>query len=216
MYNTSTAPLISRRSHVLGGVVDNRLAQLHVALSRDDEREFRQRLAHDEMLRHPFTRPLSAREAFQSFGALLGLLPSAAVFIRLLWQVNDLSAFYWLLTLAGLMNIVCCAVGRSAAAKLWDALERTEDYALAIRLFVPALVGALWGLMTGGVAGLLFFGIGAFFGSLIAAMVGAFGFTLYTSLQRMFSRGGMIESRYARSIALAVNGLIVAFILLVL
>ena len=214
MYNASGSQRACGRAQLVDRETAARLERLTVMLARDSQSELRERLAHDEALAHPFERPVPERGAFEEFGACLGLLPPAAVFMRLLWHVNDLAAFYWLLILAGLMNIVCYEVGRRMAARLWPTFARAEDYAWALRLMMPGLIGVMWGLVTGGAGGFLFFGVGAFFGSIIAATVGAFGFTLYASLQRMFARGGMIESRHAWPLALGVNGLIVALILL--
>ncbi len=74
-------------------------------------------------------------------------------------------------------------------------------------------VGALWGLTTGAVGGVWFFGFGSFFGALIALPVGMLGFALFTPLHRLMARGGMIDARHFWPLAGGVVFTITALIL---
>lgn len=214
MYYTAGNTVVRRHAQAVDPELAARLNWLAAAHEREREAELCARIASVEHLAWPFADAVSARDAFARFGARLALFPPAAIFLRLLWEVSDASALYWLLPLAGLMNLVCYEVGRAAAARFATAFERVEGSHFYLRLFLPGLLGMLWGMVTGAAGGAPFFGFGAFFGAVAAALVGAFGFTLFSALHRMFSRGGMIEARHLRALALVVNALIVALILL--
>jgi len=91
-----------------------------------------------------------------------------------------------------------------------DTYERASWHRMCVS---AAAVGALWGLTTGAVGGLLFFGIGSLFGALVALPVGMLGFALFTPFHRLMARGGMIDARHFWPLACGVVLTITALIL---
>ena len=161
-------------------------------------------------------RPLATREAFALFGLLLGAFVPAALFYRMFnygfhAKTTEFELLFSLLLLA--MNIACCLMGRKMGrvfgAKI-DAYERASWH----RMCASATgAGALWGLTTGSVGGVLFFGFGSLLGALFAIPFGMLGFLLFTLLHRLMARGGMIDARHFWPLACGVVLIITALIL---
>lgn len=156
-------------------------------------------------------RPLTTEQAYRLFGTFLGLLPPLAIFDR--W-LSDLSGNPgpWPFVFCVAMNVVCCLVGRWFAGQLGQRLSnpRTRTRA-SFAVFIFLMVVA-WSAVTGGAGGLLFFGIGAFFGAFAAAPVALVGFPLFAILHRLISRGGMIEARHTWPLAFGIPLTIAAMI----
>lgn len=157
--------------------------------------------------------PVAAREAFARFGLFLGLLPPAAIFTRILVSSHDEKAFAVFVAFAVAMNAVCCLVGRATARSLARGALKVERRAWWQMLFLPALLGVVWGLSTGAAGGVLVFGFGAFVGAACAVPVGAAAFTAFMLLHRLLARGGMIEARQLWPLALGIPSVIAAAIL---
>jgi hypothetical protein len=162
-------------------------------------------------------RPLASREAYARFGLLLGAFVPAALFYRMFNYGFDPNVpvgqklFMPLLLLA--MNVACCLMGRKMGAVCGD---RVDDYERGSwhRMCVNAAgLGALWGITTGAVGGVLFFGIGSLFGAFIALPFGMLGFLLFTLFHRLLARGGMIDARHVWPLACGVVLTITALIL---
>jgi hypothetical protein len=166
-------------------------------------------------------RPLATREAFNIFGLLLGTFVPAAIFYRIFnygfgedfWSFERLyfPLFYPLLLCA--MNVACCLMGRRMGALFGgriDTYERASWHRMGLR---ATGAGALWGLTTGAVGGVLFFGFGSLFGALTALPIGMLGFLLFTMLHRLMARGGMIDARHFWPLACGVVLTITALIL---
>ena len=156
--------------------------------------------------------PATTEQAYRLFGTFLGLLPPLAIFERALMETKGEEAF-WVAAFCAGMNIVCCLVGRWFGGYLggWAGDPRRRSrVGFALVVFVMAIS---WSVVTGGLGGLLFFGIGAFFGPFFAAPVALVGFPAFAILHRLISRGGMIEARQvwplAFGIPLAIAALIV-------
>ncbi|HEV2764646.1 MAG TPA: hypothetical protein VGV38_16825 [Pyrinomonadaceae bacterium] len=189
-----------------------------VAFHAHDERQrlrFRDVREREEM--ELMSRPRDARQTYKLLGALLGLLPPAAIFYRMFgdWierQPNVLSAFGFFALLV-LMNLVCWLVGRWLGSKLGARIEEAERGSWLKTLMVAALLGFVWAALTGFLGGLLFFGIGAIFGAFCAVPVGVAGFTVFTIFHRPLARGGMIDARHLRPLAWGVTLTIAAMIL---
>ena len=184
------------------------------------ETERRARLVRDEREEERvllMRRPIAAREAFAVFGLLLGAFVPAALFCRMFnygFYENGSSferLFFPLLLLA--MNVVCGLMGRKMGGVFGgriDAYERASWH----RMFAYATgAGALWGLTTGSVGGVLFFGFGSLLGALLALPIGMLGFASFTPLHRLLSRGGMIDARHLWPLACGVALSIAALIL---
>lgn len=162
-------------------------------------------------------RPIATREAFKRFGLLLGAFVPAALFYRMFnYNMNPhISSgeqlFTLLLMLA--MNMACCLMGWKMGGVFGS---RIDDYERASwhRMCASATgAGALWGLTTGSVGGVLGFGFGSLFGAFIALPFGMLGFLLFTPLHRLMARGGMIDARHFWPLACGVVLTITALIL---
>lgn len=163
------------------------------------------------------SRPRDARESYKMLGALLGLLPPAAIFYRMFGGAfergpNEFVVF-GLFVLLGLMNLVCWLVGRWFASRLAAIAEEGERGWWPRTLLAAAAAGFVWGVVTGFAGGLPFFGIGAIFGPVSAVPVGVAGFVAFTIFRRLLARGGMIETRHLRPMAWGITLTIVALIL---
>ncbi len=177
-------------------------------------------------------RPIGLRQAYGLMGLLLGLFPPAALF----WKIFGYGVFspspwikgLWFLTpMFVAMNLACAAVGYLAADMFRRNLTRPRagcgilgskyelgDYVLWRKfLFLLPFVAAFWGLITGGAGGVLFFGFGIVFGSIIAIPVGVLGMTAFGISHRILQRDGMIELRQLLPVALGIASAITAFIL---
>ena len=160
--------------------------------------------------------PLTARRAYARFGMLLGLLPPAIIFARMLGYgftppfAGD-GALIFILCLA--MNVVCCLMGRLMGSALSRALERMNRWSWSKMLLMLPLIGAAWGGVTGAVGGLIFFGFGAVFGFVSAIPVGMIAFTLFAPFHRLLARGGMIDARHFWPLACGVTMIVSALIL---
>ena len=173
-------------------------------LSRDEREGVEARL---------MRRPLTSEQAYGRFGLLLGLLPPAAIFSQILGNLKPGAESSWLFMLALAMLAVCCVFGRLFGMKLSGLLERYERRGWGWMLFVPALVGLFWGMVTGAAGGLLFFGIGAIGGVVCAVPVGAAAFAFFVPLHRLLARGGMIDARHFWPLATGAAATISASIL---
>jgi hypothetical protein len=155
-------------------------------------------------------RPLTTEQAYRWFGTFLGLLPPLALFERTFAGLAR-EHFLWVALVAA-MNVVCCLVGRWFGGYLgrWAGDPRRRSrLGFVLVVFVMAIA---WSVVTGGLGGVLFFGIGAFFGAFIAAPVALAAFPVFAILHRLISRGGMIEARQTWPLAFGIPLTIAALI----
>ncbi|HEX8336591.1 MAG TPA: hypothetical protein VF621_07660, partial [Pyrinomonadaceae bacterium] len=116
-------------------------------------------------------RPLTTEQAYRWFGTFLGLIPPLALFSRFIASTGAHSNARLAVVLCVAMNVVCCLVGRWFGGYLgrWAGDPRARSrggFALAVFIMIVA-----WSVVTGGLGGLLCFGIGAVFGVFFAAPV---------------------------------------------
>jgi hypothetical protein len=155
-------------------------------------------------------RPVSTECAFARFGLLLGLLPPAAIFVRLVMLFHFAGAFY-LIFLPVLL--VCALIGRVAGANVGKTFDESERGPW-IRTMVDALEDAfIWAAATGAAGGAIFFGVGAILGLLCALPVAMLAFALFAPLHRLLARDGMIDARHLAPLAWGINLTISALIL---
>jgi hypothetical protein len=162
------------------------------------------------MMRHP----VSIKKAYALFGLLLGTLPPAAIFYRMFadaWIFRGEQGGLLLLILA--MNVACSLAGWFFASKLSGMADRIERGSRLGMLGMPLVVGTIWGAGAGALGGLIFFGIGAFFGALCAIPVGLLAFAVFMPLHRWLSHDGMIEAAHLWPLACGVTMTITDLIL---
>lgn len=156
-------------------------------------------------------RPLTTGQAFARFGLLLGMLPPAAIFSRILFMLG--AQMFWLAILFVPMLIVCALLGRYVGAHVGSKFDESERGSWA-RTFIDALEDALvWAAETGAAGGAIFFGFGAILGFICAMPVALIAFALFAPLHRLLARGGMIDARHLLPLAWGINLTIAALIL---
>jgi hypothetical protein len=189
--------------------------RLNFWLERDAEIRERKRLFRRE--RHEadlslMLRPIAARDAFGHFGFLVGTLPPAAIFYVSFHRQVDQGEFF-LLSISVLMTVVCGFVGCAVAKGLSQTFLASSRDSWSLMLLTAPFLGAFWGIVTGFFGGLLFFGVGAIVGMILAAPIGAVVFTIFAVLYRIFERGTQIDRRHLLPIIYGISLAAAAFIL---
>lgn len=156
--------------------------------------------------------PLSTQKAISYFGAMLGLFPPCAIFSKLIFSksANPEPGVVFLFVL---VNIVCTVAGYFSGKIIGKWLASIEKLSWGKMLLAVPFLGILWGIMTGAAGGIFVFVIGAFFGALIAAMVGGVALPAFAVLHRLMKSGDVIEEKHFFPIALGITSIITALIL---
>lgn len=154
--------------------------------------------------------PLSIKKAFAYFGLMLGIFPPAAIFFKLLSPGNAEPGLFVLLIF---VNLVCAATGYFSGKLIGKMVLEMENRSWNLMLLTLPFIGILWGIITGGAGGFFIFLIGAFFGAIIAAMVGAIAVPVFTIFHRLLKKGEMIERNQFLPLAFGITFIISAFIL---
>ncbi len=179
---------------------------------------------HDARFRYPgheddlamMRRPLTSQKVYQWLGLMLGLAPPAAVFARMFrYGIGYAFGDSWgpaLFFLCLMMNLVCGLMGFFMGGVFSSsALSAVRMSRTRMVLFL-ALLGATWGVTTGGLGGLFFFGFGALFGMMFAVPIGIASFVTFGALHRWLERGGMIEARHFWPLAIGIVSTITVLI----
>jgi hypothetical protein len=156
--------------------------------------------------------PVDLHSALGRFGMVLGGLPAAAIFYRLVFLFGGQNSPAVLIA-ASLMLLVGLFVGKQVGSGLANAVSAVERQRWSLMLAGSLAIGLLWGLATGGASGVLAFGIGAPIGALVGAVVGAVAFPIFISLHRILSAGGKIEASLLRPISFGIAAVIAGLIL---
>lgn len=215
MFDTRTP--IGQRSLDAEHDVHHRLNWLIAANLHEASRRRLFRHGDDEEQLRLMRRPIPTEKAYALFGMMLGLFPSIAIFYRVVGYGFTFGIYTrpdrLILVYCIAMNILCTFVGSLCGSKIggWFARESLASGKVSLRDLMVAGIG--WGAVTGAVAGVIVFGIGAIFGALIVMPIGLVGFVLFTWLHRLVARGGMIDARHFWPLACGVAMFIAALIL---
>lgn len=158
--------------------------------------------------------PIETRKVFAYFGLILGTFTPAAMFTRFfidarIYRTED----FWILGLMLAVNLIAAAVGYASGKLIGRIVFDLEKHSWSEMLLTLPFVGVLWGLITGGAAGLIVLIFGAFFGAFLGASVGAFAFPVFTVFHRLLKRGDKMDGRHFLPLALGVAFVISAFFL---
>ncbi|MEZ5347132.1 MAG: hypothetical protein R2681_16415 [Pyrinomonadaceae bacterium] len=158
--------------------------------------------------------PMSAESAFSIFGLLLGIFPPAAVFLKMLMDIGVMKGeSVWLIAIMVLVNAVAATVGYFSGKLVGKIVSNLEKYPWSVMLLLMPFVGLVWGMATGGTAGVFIFILGAFFGAAIGGAVGAAALPAFVVFHRLLKKGDKIEERILLPLAFGVSLVISAFIL---
>jgi hypothetical protein len=157
--------------------------------------------------------PITNEKAFARFGLMLGTFPPMVIFGSFL-NGKTFSEPIGLVVFLIFINIICAVVGYYSGKKIISQLvAKAETYSWSSMMLLMPLIGILWGIITGGIGGVFIFIIGAFFGAIIASMVGSVALTTFTVFHRLLKRGDSIEQKHFLPIAFGITATICAFIL---
>jgi hypothetical protein len=212
MYDTGGSYNVCRPAPV-GYELHARLRRLRAEVELAESGALARREA-EEAATMMLRRPVNVAEAYGWFGLFLGLFPPAAIFSRLFLGEITSSGFEWgWLALVIFMNAVCAVVGRKTALFIAAQLGQPREQPWPLLCAVSLLAALVWGVVTGGAGGLVFFGFGAFFGALYAVAVALVAFPAFALLHRLLSRGGMIDEHTLWPLAFGLPAVVAAAIL---
>jgi hypothetical protein len=161
--------------------------------------------------------PLTNEKAFARFGLMLGTFPPMMIFGSFLLNEfrHNPSNEKWLpVFLLLFVNIVCAVAGYYSGKNIISQfIAKAETYSWSSMILLMPFIGILWGIITGGIGGVFIFIIGAFFGAIIASMVGSVALTTFTVFHRLLKRGDSIEQKHFLPVAFGITATICAFIL---
>lgn len=185
-----------------------------LALNAETAREKKMYRAEKEKLAAALmAHPLDFRQTYAKLGLLLGTLPPSAVFARFLLNSHIRPDEVWIIGLLAIVVLLTAMVAFQSGKFVGKIQRNIENENLPMMLFLTPLVGAFWGIISGGAGGLLIFGIGAIFGALIGGAVGAVTLPLFALFHRWIKSGDMIDRKHFLPIAFGVTFVLSALIL---
>jgi hypothetical protein len=158
--------------------------------------------------------PLSVEKTFAYFGLLLGAFPPAALFTRFfidsrIFQSEDV----WILGIAAIVTLISTVVGYFSGKFIGNIVIEAEKLSWSKMLTTLPFIGIIWGMMAGGAAGIIIFGVGAFFGAMVGSLVGSVALPFFSIFHRLLKRGDKIESKHFLPLAFGIAFIISAFFL---
>ena len=158
--------------------------------------------------------PYSTKKAFGLFGLLLGSIPPATIFGKMIYEGEMLRSDEtgWILLFVA-VNVVTAIVGYFSGKKVGQLVTKLEHQTWTTMLLAMPFIGLLWGFISGGAGGILIFLIGAVVGAVMGGMVGAVALPAFATLHRIFKRGDQIESQQFYPIAFGITAIISALII---
>jgi hypothetical protein len=157
--------------------------------------------------------PIKTDKAFALFGLMLGTFPPLALFTKFVYLNLRNSDDYWVVALLLFVNLVCALTGYFSGQLIGKIVAEVEKYSWTAMLLLLPFIGILWGIISGGAGGLFIFVIGAVFGAIIAAMVGAVALPAFTILHRLLKKGDSIERDHFLPLAIGITLVISAILL---
>ncbi len=156
---------------------------------------------------------LNRKETFAFFGAMLGSIPPVSFFLLLIVKDGNHQPPPLLLVLMLGTVIIASLTGYHSGKLVASALRQAEGMAFWTRLPYFALIGLLWGIVSGAAGGVLIFLIGAIFGAFLGGVVGAVALPLFSIPYMAVKRGELIELKHFLPISIGITLSISAYIL---
>jgi len=158
--------------------------------------------------------PLSIEKTFALFGLLLGTFPPLAMFIRFFAEKGIFRGEdFWIVGVLAIINLITATVGYFSGKLIGKIVGNLEDYSWSYMLFILPFIGIFWGILAGGAGGIIIFGIGAFFGAALGAMVGMVALPALAVFHRLLKKGDQFDRKHFLPIAIGITFIISAFIL---
>ena len=185
-------------------IAANRQTAREHAIFRDDREKF-----HAASFQHP----VPNEKAFALLGLLLGALPPASIFVRVLANASELRPEQiWVVALLLLVNTGAAVTGFFTGKVVGRSMAAINRVHPVNRVFALIGIGLLWGMVAGAAGGVFFFVMGAFFGSILGGMVGAVALPVFAVLHNFLRAGDAIDRRHLLPLAFGVTLTICAFI----
>lgn len=156
--------------------------------------------------------PITIERAFSYLGAMLGLFPPFAIFSKFAFSLPH-KADPGMIAVMVIMNIICVVTGYFSGKLIGKLVAPVEKMSWMKMLLLLPFIGILWGIMTGAAGGVIVFIIGAFFGAIVAAAVGAVAVPAFTIFHRLLKKGDLMEEKHFFPVALGITCAITALIL---
>jgi hypothetical protein len=183
-------------------------ANAEIALAKKEQRTETARLEAAGM-----KQPLSRETVFACLGLLLGSLPPAALFIRILGEGDGLPVEqWWLYALLFFANLATAFAGYFSGKIVAKILRSLEDVSIGKTILLLPLIGMTWGAVSGAVGGAFLFIFGAIFGAAIGSVVGGLVLPLFAAAHKTLKRGDSMEFAQFLPVALGMTLTVCAFI----
>jgi hypothetical protein len=159
-------------------------------------------------------RPITNEKAFATLGLLLGSLPPASIFAKVLSEANGIEPEQlWLVGLLLLVNLGSAVTGFYTGKIVGRWMTTINRLHILNRAVALTTIGLLWGVVAGAAGGVLFFVVGAFVGAIIGGIVGGAALPVFSVLYNFLRRGDVIDKRYLLPLAFGITLTICGFVL---
>lgn len=137
--------------------------------------------------------PLDTEKALSYFGFLLGSLGPLSIMIKMIIGQNDINFAGPVLAFGIAVTVLTTFTGYFTGKTIGRGVRKIEEYPLPSTVILSILLGLGWGMFTGGIGGLLIFGVGAIPGAIVGGIAGALALPPFVLLHRHLKTGDMIE-----------------------
>lgn len=157
--------------------------------------------------------PIDTESAVACLGFLTGLLPTAAIFLKIAFEGNLASLELGFFILGAFSIAATSAAGYFSGKMAGKILANLEKKSWPIMLFALPWVGIVWGLLSGAIGGVVLFGIGAIFAGAIGAVVAPVVLTAFGIFHRLLKTGDVIETARFLPVAFGITLTVASLIL---
>lgn len=168
----------------------------------------------EKLARALMVNPWSVEKTFAYFGLLLGAFPPLAIFVKFFTEKGVFrTEDFWIIGVVAIVNLISATVGYFSGRVVGRVVGELEKSSWTRMLLALPFIGIFWGILAGGAGGIIIFGVGAFFGAALGALVGAAALPIFTIFHRALKNGDQIERDHFLPVAFGTALTISAFIL---